>query len=210
MIRAVALQASSDLDENSAAHIVNFMSSMAIALPCPECRAHFVEDWLDSPYTMAHATNTAASIDWVEQLSHKVDMRVAAKRRELGLPVLDGAGAGVGAGAGAGAVTGVGVGVGASSAAGFTPAIAARSFSTGPILSRPAAARRARAVMGGGGGGTGAAGAASAVARSMGVTGPVGDGASRALQQYAVKAAMHVTRANQSGRRMGCNCASHK
>ncbi len=209
MIRTVALQANEELDDNSAAHIVNFMASLAVGMPCPECREHFVEDWIEDPYTIGHAKSNHASMHWVEELRRKVDLRVAAKRRELGL---DGGAVGsASASASARASAGAGAGAGAHAlvlpATDAAPAIRPLFVTPTPVpsvsgtLSRIAARRRGKGVLALGGSG-GSPGLSSATSSSS--------ASSAALRQYAITSAMHVTRANQSGRRMGCNCAVHK
>jgi hypothetical protein len=80
MIRIAALQARRDLDDNAAAHVVNFMASMALVLPCPDCRMHFVEDWHVEPFTMDHARSPVKAMHWVEELRLKVERRVQAQR----------------------------------------------------------------------------------------------------------------------------------
>lgn len=80
MIRIAALQARRDLDDNAAAHVVNFMASMAVVLPCPDCRMHFVEDWHVEPFTMDHARSPVKAMHWVEELRLKVERRVQAQR----------------------------------------------------------------------------------------------------------------------------------
>jgi hypothetical protein len=189
VIRAVALQAHEELDDNSAAHLVNFMASMAVGMPCPECRDHFVEDWTEAPYTMAHAKSTTKSIQWVEDLRAKVDLRVAAKRRELGLPV----GVPVGSGGGAGAAGAGSAGGGHHAGAHHAGAHHAGAHHAG---AHHAAAPPAPSLV---------PSRVTSASRK-----PSLRGASTALQRYAVTSAMHVTRANQDGRRMGCNCAVHK
>lgn len=84
MIRVAALQAREDLDDNTAAHLVNFMASLAVVTPCPKCRQHFAEDWADTPFTLLHAKSSVRAINWVEELHHKVDVRVRAEKAAAG------------------------------------------------------------------------------------------------------------------------------
>lgn len=228
VIRAMALQASEDLDDNEASHLVNFMASLAVGLPCPECRDHFIGDWLEDPYTLDHAKNHHLSMHWVEELRRKTDLRVLEKKR---------AAAGAGAGAEAGApppgprryvVTSQTpfatitrpVVIGGNPAdvlpdAGDADADAAETAAPTSIMSAPAAprpmfygsSRRRRPMVR-----TTGPAAVAAIARATGGAGPMPEsGASAALRSLAITSALHVTRANKDGRRMGCNCApSHK
>lgn len=148
MLRVGALQAREDVDENTAAHLVNFMASMAVVTPCPECRAHFATDWEAQPFTAAHAASAAKAIQWVEDLKAKVEQRVQEQRKGSGGPAPAPAPA--------------------PSKPRATPAVNRRSKLRAPV---PAAAS---------------------------TSGP--------LSTYAVRASLHVTQANQAGRRMGCNC----
>jgi hypothetical protein len=91
MIRIAALQASPALDDNTAAHIVNFMASMAAVIPCPDCRRDFAKDWAEDPFTMAHAKSADQAMFWVEDLRRKVERHVEEQRRAKGLSVPHGA-----------------------------------------------------------------------------------------------------------------------
>lgn len=77
-LRLDALQASSTLNDAQAELLVKAFEARTVTLPCPECRAHYVQDWTESPFTLAHARSAPAAIAWVEDLKTKVDARVAA------------------------------------------------------------------------------------------------------------------------------------
>ena len=77
-LRLDALQASSTLSDAQAELLVKAFEARKVTLPCPECRAHYAQDWTEAPFTLAHARSAAAAITWVEDLKAKIDARVAA------------------------------------------------------------------------------------------------------------------------------------
>jgi hypothetical protein len=79
VIRASALQASDKLTEEEAALLVAAFESYKITLPCQECRGHYVSDWAQWPFTLAHAKSTEAAMAWVEDMRIRTDKRVAEK-----------------------------------------------------------------------------------------------------------------------------------
>lgn len=85
MIRIAALQANVGLDDNAAAHIVNFMASMAVVIPCPDCRRDFAKDWVLDPFTMHHAKSAERAVAWVEDLRRKVERHVEEQRKAKGI-----------------------------------------------------------------------------------------------------------------------------
>jgi hypothetical protein len=182
ILRCAALQAHPDNNDNTAVHLMNFFASMTVVTPCPECREHYVEDWLVEPFTATHARSPEAAMRWVEDLRLKVEARVKAKLGTVP-PIMTHVAASEGED-------------GAPGAPAAPAAPAARSISA-PVL----ATRRHP-------------GAPYQYATARPATKPATVTASTTaepshlatLRKYAIRASLHVTAANQSGRRMGCNC----
>ena len=247
MIRIGALQANAGLDDNAAAHIVNFMASMAVVIPCPDCRADFAKDWVEEPFTMAHAKSAEMAMTWVEDLRRKVERHVAEQRlaRGLGNPppgarsllppsLVEGGGASLleeatdgdddedEAGSGGAAAPAAAreareaslapeAPITRTGARAPPPEFLARSL-LGPM---PPKRRRALASVLRGGRGpvstlTAQAHAASTMAEDG--THPPGrpNPAAAQLRTFALRSALQVTAANNSGRRMGCACPASK
>ena len=78
-LRLDALQASVTLDDAQAELLVKAFESRSVTLPCPDCRAHFIQEWAEAPFTLAHARSAPAAIAWVETFKAKVDAHVAKK-----------------------------------------------------------------------------------------------------------------------------------
>lgn len=79
VIRTSALQASNKLTDDEAALLVSAFESYKITLPCQECRGHYVSDWAQWPFTVAHAKSSEAAMSWVEDMRVRTDKRVAEK-----------------------------------------------------------------------------------------------------------------------------------
>jgi hypothetical protein len=196
ILRCAALQAHPDNNDNTAVHLMNFFASMTVVTPCPECREHYVEDWVVEPFTLDHARHTEAAMRWVEDLRLKVEARVKAKLGTVP-PVMTHVAAGAAEGS-----AHVEASVPAVSSASASASASAARSGPKPGLVRPPLSRFSNG---------------SAVRRSNAVTGALGASAASAasapesihtaaLRKYAIRASLHVTAANQSGRRMGCNC----
>jgi hypothetical protein len=199
ILRCAALQAHPDNDDNTATHIVNFFSSMTVVTPCPECREHFIEDWLAEPFTLAHAKHTEAAMRWVEDLRLKVEARVKAKLGTVPpvmVQVAAGAEAASAATAAAAAASAAAATAGTVSARSALPparngATAGSGVST--LRSRMLNQQRQQRA------------AVTTDASNAGILPETGHVA--AQRKYAIRASLHVTAANRAGRRMGCNCA---
>ena len=221
MIRIGALQANAGLDDNAAAHIVNFMASMAVVIPCPDCRADYAKDWVLDPFTMAHAKSAERAVAWVEDLRRKVERHVEEQRRAKGITLPPGAVSLLPPGAPdlldavsrddppspSPSPAPAPVPAPAESHAAVTGAgTAAGTAASWRALLGPMPPRRRRALAGVLRGSQVLQGPGATMAEDG--THPPGrpNPAAAQLRAFALRSALQVTAANNSGRRMGCAC----
>lgn len=83
-IFAAGLQAKPTLTDEEAALLVQSFRALEVTLCCPQCKAHFKEYFQTVPYTMTHARNVRASMDWIRALRLSIQNRLeAASARAL-------------------------------------------------------------------------------------------------------------------------------
>jgi hypothetical protein len=197
-LRLDALQASATLDDAQAELLVKAFEARRVTLPCPECRAHFIQDWAEAPFTLAHARSAAAAIAWVEDLKTKVDARIAKTVATAAAP--DAASKHARASGAPAQSTSVASPTRSLRRGAAAPA-ANSSRAAASIVQSPAARRLVPAVVSAHRTPTIAAVRAARVPVRAATTAS-GD----ALQRnVAIASALQQTRANASGRR-GCNC----
>jgi hypothetical protein len=76
VLRLAALQANDKLTNDQAAELVAFFKAFDLVLPCADCRAHYIADWAEHPFTADQAKSTAESMKWVEDLRIRIEARV--------------------------------------------------------------------------------------------------------------------------------------
>jgi len=194
ILRCAALQAHPDNNDNTAVHLVNFFASMTVVTPCPECREHYVEDWLVEPFTMAHARHTDGAMRWVEDLRLKVEARVKAKMGTVP-PIMTHVAAGdtttAAAAEGDSQAHQAHQAHTAQARTAPLPRQTPRSHHFQTTAAPPPVAPKPRPSF-----------STQAAVRGA----PAESSHTAALRTYAIRASLLVTAANHSGRRMGCNC----
>jgi hypothetical protein len=88
VITAAALQARPTLSDDEARLLVSFMESLQIALPCSECRGHYVADWALYPFTDAHARDPELAMQWVAALNARIEARKSAAKKLAAVPAV--------------------------------------------------------------------------------------------------------------------------
>jgi hypothetical protein len=84
-IFAAGLQAKATLTDGEAELLVQSFRALEVTLCCPQCKAHFKEYFQKTPYTVAHARDTRASLAWIRNLRVSIQNRLeAASARALG------------------------------------------------------------------------------------------------------------------------------
>lgn len=78
VLRCGALQASPTLTTQQAADLVAWFKGFAISTPCPDCRAHFADDFVTYPFEETHARDPMQAMFWVEELRRRIEIRKAA------------------------------------------------------------------------------------------------------------------------------------
>jgi hypothetical protein len=63
-----------------AAGLIAWFKGMAHALPCAECRDHYIQDWERFPFTTVHATDHVQAIYWLEALNARIEARKKQER----------------------------------------------------------------------------------------------------------------------------------
>jgi hypothetical protein len=77
-IFAAGLQAKSTLTDDEAELLVLSFKALEVTLCCPQCKAHFKEYFKATPYTVAHARDTRATLAWIRELRLSIQNRLEA------------------------------------------------------------------------------------------------------------------------------------
>jgi hypothetical protein len=71
-MRAAALQAGDHLTEEAKRDLVRHFESYRTALCCSLCRPHYASNFSRKPYTMAHASDPAKGLAWIQELREEI------------------------------------------------------------------------------------------------------------------------------------------